>query len=95
MRQERISSIVWFVAGLGLGAAAGVALAPHSGADTRRLLSRRAKQASGYVAAHGHGYFEYGRELYDKGRHLADEAAELFEEGRRLMEEAEAAEAGG
>ena len=94
MRQERVPNFLWFLAGLGVGAAAGMMLAPQSGADTRRLVSRRAKEATGYVSAHSHEYIDYGRELYDKGRQLADEAAELFEEGRRVVEQAEAAEAG-
>ena len=88
MRQEKFRNLVWFLAGLGIGAVAGVVLAPHSGADTRQLLGRRAKEATDYVSTHGHDYLDYGRELYDKGRHLADEAAELFEEGRRLVEAA-------
>lgn len=93
MGQEKVPSIFWFLAGFGIGAAAGMVLAPRSGADTRRGLTRRAKEASDYMSSHGRECFDYGRELYDKGRQLADEAAELFEEGRRLMEEAEAAEA--
>ena len=94
MRQEKVPGILWFLVGVGVGAMAGIVLAPQSGLDTRRLLSRRAKDATGYVSAHSHDYIDYGRELYDKGRQLADEAAELFEEGRRIMEQAEAAEAG-
>ena len=93
MRQENIPNLIWFLAGVGLGAAAGMMLAPQSGAETRRMLSRRAGEASGYVTAHGHDYLDYGRELYDKGRQLADEAAEMFEEGRRLMDNPGAAEA--
>jgi gas vesicle protein len=93
MREDKIPNFFWFLAGVGIGAAAGIALAPQSGAETRRMIGKRATQARGYVSAHGHEYFEYGRELYDKGKHLADEAAEMFEEGRRLVEEAEAAEA--
>jgi gas vesicle protein len=88
VRQEKIPNFVWFLAGLGIGAVAGVVLAPQPGADTRQLLSRRAREATDYVTTHGHDYLDYGRDLYDKGRQLADEAAELFEEGRRLVEEA-------
>jgi gas vesicle protein len=93
VRQENIPNFIWFLAGVGMGAAAGVMLAPRSGAETRRMLSRGAGEASGYVTAHGQDYLDYGRELYDKGRQLADEAADMFEEGRRLMEKTDAAEA--
>ena len=91
MRREKVPNLIWFLAGVGIGAAAAVVLAPQSGADTRRIIGRGCNQARGYVASHGHEYYEYGRELYDKGRQLADEAADMFEEGRRLVEEADAA----
>jgi hypothetical protein len=90
MRQSNSANILWFLAGLGLGTAAGIVMAPVSGAETRRQIGARAGQARQYVGTHGHDAFERGRELYDKGRHLADEAAEMFEEGRRLVEDAEA-----
>ena len=93
MREDKTPNLLWFLAGVGIGAAAGILLAPQPGADTRRLIARRATEARGYVSSHSHEYLDYGRDLYDKGRHLADEAAEMFEEGRRLVEEADAAEA--
>lgn len=93
MPRDRMTNLLWFLTGVGIGVAAGAVLAPQSGADTRRMLGDRARQARGYVSTHGHEYMEYGRELYDKGRQLADEAAEMFEEGRRLVEEAENEEA--
>ena len=83
MRQNSSANVLWFLAGMGLGTAIGMVLAPASGVETRR-------HAREYVSTHGHDAFERGRELYEKGRHLADEAAEMFEEGRRLVEEAEA-----
>ena len=94
MRQDKVPNLIWFLAGVVLGGAVGVMISPQPGAETRRMLSRRAREASGYVTTHGHDYLEYGRDLYDKGRQLADEAANMFEEGRRLVEDASAAEAG-
>ena len=91
MRQEKLPNLIWFITGMGIGAATAIVLAPQSGADTRRMIGRGANQARGFVTSHGHEYYEYGRDLYDKGRHLADEAAIMFEEGRRLVEEADAA----
>ena len=64
-----------FIAGLTIGAAAGVLLAPQSGTETRKRLARSADDA---------------RELYERGRALSHEAAEMFEEGRRMMAENEA-----
>lgn len=83
MRKESSTNLLWFIAGLGLGAGAGILLAPKPGAQTRRVIGD-------YINNHGHDYYDRGRELYERGRHLADEAAELFEEGRRLMDTADA-----
>jgi hypothetical protein len=90
MRHSNSANVLWFLAGLGLGTAVGLVVAPAAGADTRRQIGVRAGQARHYVSAHGHDALERGRELYERGRQLADEAAEMFEEGRRLVEEAEA-----
>jgi gas vesicle protein len=83
MRQNKL---LWFLTGVGMGALAGLALAPQAGTETRRRIR-------GFVSARGHEYMEYGRDLYEQGRHLADEAGEMFEEGRRLMEVTESGEA--
>ena len=72
------TSILYFAAGLSLGAAVGILLAPAAGSDTRRYLTDRAGAAREYL--------DYGRDLYDKGRELADEAAHMYEEGRHLVE---------
>jgi hypothetical protein len=83
MRSDRSSNALWFVAGLTLGAAVGVLLAPSPGADTRRYLTARAGSAREVL--------DHGRELYEKGCELADEAAHLYEEGRHLVEGMETA----
>ena len=73
------SNVMCFLAGLSLGAAAGLLLAPRPGTETRRYLTDRAGSARIYL--------DKGRELYEQGRELADEAAELYEEGRHLVED--------
>lgn len=90
MSEDGNASIVWFLAGLGVGAVIGVVTAPRDGAATRRLIGVKAEEAGGFIAANGREYFDRGRELYEKGRQLADEAAELFDEGRRMMENVDA-----
>lgn len=83
------TNLVWFLAGLGLGAAAGVLLAPKAGSETRRLIGTRAGEARQYLSTHGQDYYDRGRELYERGRQLADEAADMFDEGRRMVEQAQ------
>jgi gas vesicle protein len=72
------AKILYFAAGLSLGAAVGILLAPGSGTDTRRYFADRANAARGYL--------DYGRDLYEKGRELAEEAEQMYEEGRHLIE---------
>jgi gas vesicle protein len=86
MRRTKGTNLLWFVAGVTVGAAAGLLLTPVPGTETRRLIGERAKDASGFIQESGREYLDKGWELYDHGRQLADEAAELFEDGRRLVE---------
>ncbi len=79
MASDRTSNVLWFAAGVSLGAAIGLLAAPASGAETRRYLADHAGSARDYV--------DRGRELYEKGRELADEAAHMYEEGRHLVED--------
>jgi len=76
---DNSSRIVWFITGAAMGATIALLYAPHSGKDTRRYITKKARQSTEAVA-------DAGRDLYDKGRRIADEAADLFERGRRLVE---------
>ncbi len=69
------SSLGWFLAGLGIGALAGVLYAPKSGQETREDLAaqaRDAKEKADQYVAQGkdqlNEYVDKGREFYDKGR---------------------------
>lgn len=86
MRQNSSPNLLWFLAGLGAGVAAGMIFAPAAGAETRRFLGERAAGAREYLGQSGREYLEMGHDLYERGRSLADEAAEMFDEGRRLVE---------
>jgi gas vesicle protein len=86
MRQDSAINLLWFVAGITIGTAAGMVAAPKPGTDTRRLLTSKAGEV-------GHLLATTGRELYEKGRELADEAAEMYDDGRHLIEDGEPTEA--
>jgi gas vesicle protein len=86
MRPSNGSNVLWFLAGVMVGAAATMMLTPVRGAETRRLITEGATNARGFVQESGREYLEKGRELYEQGKQLADEAAEMFEDGRRLVE---------
>lgn len=86
MAQDNGGNLVWFVAGVAIGATVALLYAPQSGRDTRRFIGKRAKRSTEAMSDAGRDLMEKGRDLYDKGRKVADEAAELFERGRRIVE---------
>ena len=47
------NGLLWFVAGLGIGAVAGVLYAPRSGSETREALRSRAEEGRDYVRNRG------------------------------------------
>jgi len=84
------NKLVWFVAGVAIGATVALLYAPQSGTVTRRLITKKARRSgeavSEAVSEAGRDLMEKGRDLYNQGRKVADEAAELFERGRRIIE---------
>jgi gas vesicle protein len=63
------TTLLAFVIGAAVGAAAGILLAPRSGRDTRRRLRGWAEDA-------GEELMEQGRELFEEGKRLAREKME-------------------
>jgi gas vesicle protein len=51
MSSERNGSggVLWFLAGVGIGAAVGILFAPHSGEETREILMSKAEEGRTYV----------------------------------------------
>jgi gas vesicle protein len=86
MAHDNGTKVVWFVAGVAIGAAIALLYAPQSGEVTRRKIRRRTEEGREALSAGGRDLLEKGRELYDKGRQIADDAAEMFERGRKLVQ---------
>ena len=86
MAQDNSDKVVWFLAGAAIGASIALLYAPQSGEETRRLLSKKAREGRDVLSDAGEELVDKGRDLYDKGRRLADDAAELFDRGRRIVE---------
>lgn len=86
MARDNTDRVVWLLAGAALGATLALLYAPQSGRDTRRLISKKAKQTREIISDAGEDLADKGRELFEKGRRVADEAVELFERGKRLVE---------
>jgi len=86
------SSLVWFLAGLGLGAAAGILYAPRSGNETREQLRARAEEGREYVKNRAREAREQAAQWADKGRDVVSQQKEQFraayEAGRQAYHEA-------
>ena len=66
------NSFVWFLAGLGLGALAGVLYAPRSGSETREVLRARAEEGRDYVRNRAREAREQAAQWADKGRDVVN-----------------------
>ena len=88
------NSFVWFLAGLGLGALAGVMYAPRSGSETREALRARAEEGREYVRGRAREARDQASQWADKGREAVSQQKEQFraayETGRQAYHEATA-----
>lgn len=86
------SSFIWFLAGLGLGALAGVLYAPRSGSETREVLRVRAEEGRDYVKNRAREAREQASQWADRGRDAVNQQKEQFraayEAGRQAYHEA-------
>ena len=86
------NSFVWFLAGLGLGALAGVLYAPRSGAETRDQLLARAEEGREYMRDRAREAREQAHQWADRGREVVNQQKEQFraayEAGRQAYHEA-------
>ena len=85
------SGLVWFLAGLGIGAAAGVLYAPRSGAETREALRARAEEGAEKARQQARRVRESAGDWIDRGRDSVSEHKENFraayEAGRQAYRE--------
>jgi gas vesicle protein len=86
------NSFVWFLAGLGLGALAGVLYAPRSGSETREALRARAEEGREYVRNRAREARDQAAEWADRGREVVNQQKEQFraayEAGRQAYRDA-------
>ncbi|HUK88363.1 MAG TPA: YtxH domain-containing protein [Terriglobales bacterium] len=64
------NAFLWFLAGLGIGAIAGVLYAPRSGKETREAILERAEEGRDYVITRGKHAREQVNEWVDRGREV-------------------------
>lgn len=70
------SSILWFLAGVGIGTAVGVLYAPRSGSQTREVLRAKADEGREYVRNRAQEAKEQANEWVDKGRDAVNQQKE-------------------
>jgi gas vesicle protein len=92
MADDSSNGILWFLAGLGIGAAVGVLYAPKSGRETREAICNAAEEGSGVVRERARVYREQAKDWVDKGKDLVEQQKEqirtAFEAGRQAYREA-------
>ena len=99
MSDSNGNSLVWFLAGLGIGAVAGVLYAPRSGDETRQALRARAEDGREFVRDRARQARDQASTWADRGREVLSQQKEQFrsayEAGRQAYQEATATEASG
>ena len=91
--EDDVRSLVWFLAGIGVGAAVALLFAPQSGRETRQIIARTAERGRDYLGERAEELRERGRELYESGREAAhkvgkevsEEATDLLDRGRKFV----------
>jgi gas vesicle protein len=86
------SGILWFLAGLGVGAAVGVLYAPKSGRETRESILNAAEESREVVQERARKYKEQAQQWADHGKDVIsqqkDNIRSAFEAGRQAYRDA-------
>jgi len=92
MAERDGNSFLWFLAGLGIGAIAGVLYAPRSGDETREALRSKAEEGRDFVRDRARQAREQASQWADRGRDALNQQKEQFrsayEAGRQAYQEA-------
>jgi gas vesicle protein len=93
------NSFLWFLAGLGFGAIAGVLYAPRSGNETREAIRSRAEEGRDYVRDRARQAREQATGWTDRGREMLNQQKEQFrsayEAGKQAYQDATRGESAG
>jgi gas vesicle protein len=92
MSESNSNSFLWFLAGLGVGAVAGVLYAPRSGNETREALRSKADEGREYVRHRARTARSQANEWVDRGRDVLNQQKDQFraayDAGRQAYHEA-------
>jgi gas vesicle protein len=92
MSDSNSNSFLWFLAGLGVGAVAGVLYAPRSGNETREALRSKAEEGREYMRHRADTARSQANEWVDRGRDMLNQQKDQFraayDAGRQAYHEA-------
>jgi gas vesicle protein len=92
MADDNGNGILWFLAGLGLGAALGVLYAPKPGREIRDTILGAAEESTETVKERAKQYADQAQEYVSRGRDYVsqqkDQIRSAFEAGRQAYQEA-------
>ena len=93
------NSFVWFLAGLGLGAVAGILYAPRAGSETREALRCKAEEGRDLVRERTRQAREQASGWAERGRDILSQQKEQFrsayEAGKQAYQEVTRPESAG
>jgi gas vesicle protein len=78
MSDSNSNSFLWFLAGLGVGAVAGVLYAPRSGNETREALRSKADEGRDYVRERARQARSQANEWVDRGKDALNQQKDQF-----------------
>ncbi len=79
---HKITMVGYFWAGIGLGAVAGILLAPKSGAETRERLTRKLQESKDYTQRKARELQARAEDIVDTSRRAPERIVAAFEAGR-------------
>jgi len=68
----------FFLAGLGIGAAAALLFAPRTGKDTRDMIVQKAEEGREFVKARSDEFYQQAEDAVEKGKDLVNKQKELL-----------------
>ncbi len=90
--------VLWFLAGMGIGAVVGLLFAPHSGEETRQILMSKAEEGRDYMKKRAQEAREQAEQWAARGREVVNAQKEQIrsavEAGRQAYREKTTAPAG-
>ena len=87
--------VLWFLAGLGIGAAVGILYAPQSGSETREILMAKAEEGRDFVRKRAKDARDQAEQWAEKGKGVytaqKEQIRSAVEAGRQAYREKTAA----